>query len=104
MVGVCICEHHGRAGLADVCIHIHEAVTSRSGAHNVVTARFKVGNLGNQQDTDVIFTLFYCATCATEYGFPTSNCELPEADWEEFDTRGQFTAVCYECMKEVTSG
>jgi hypothetical protein len=26
MVGVCICEHHGRAGLADVCIHIHEAV------------------------------------------------------------------------------
>ena len=59
MVGVCICEHHGRAALADVCIYIHEAVDQRSRAHNVVSARFRMGNFGGQQHAEVIFTLFF---------------------------------------------
>ena len=101
MVGICICEQHGRAGLADVCIHIAEAVTLRSRTNNVVSIRFKMGHFANQVDAEVILVLTYCPNCAEDYGFPTANCELTDSDWEEFARGGQFTGVCAECLKEV---
>lgn len=104
MVGVIICGHHGRAGLADVCIHVAEAVSSGSRAHDLVSARFRMGNFGNQQDAEMIFTLSYCHACAMDHDFPTRNSDLPEAAWEAIFARGQFTGVCSECLKDVTSG
>ena len=100
MVGVYICEHHGRAGLADVCIHVAEAVSSGSQAHDVVSAHLRITNFGNQA-AEMILTLSYCHSCATDYGFPTRNSELQEAALEAVLTRGQFTGVCRECLNDV---
>jgi len=101
MVGVCICEHHGRAGLADVCIHVAEAVSSGSPTHDIVSARFRMGRFSNQQDAEVIFTLSYCQACAMDHGFPTSDSDLFEGAWERVVAGDKFTGVCGQCLREA---
>ncbi len=103
MVGVCICEHHGRAGLADVCIHIHEAVSTGSRMSDVFSASFRMGNFNNREGAEIVFTLNYCRKCATTHGLPTHNCEFPEANWEGLENKSQFTGVCGECLKDLIS-
>jgi len=68
MVGVCFCEHHGRAALADVFIFMKQLPGDRehTTSFQSVSVRFRMGNFGRQQDAGVIFTLSYCASCATE--------------------------------------
>ena len=103
MIGVYLCEDHGRAGLADVCIHIAEAVSSRSPTPDVVSVKFQMGNFGNQREAAVILVLNYCRLCAVDHGFPTQDCELPGEAWEVVSKRGQFTGVCGACLKVATS-
>ena len=97
-----MCERHGRAGLADVCIHIGEAVSLRSRLNDVVSASFNMGNFANEEDAQMILVFTYCQPCAETYGFPERSCELPGANWDEMSTRGQFTGVCAECLNELS--
>ena len=101
MVGVCICEHHGRAGLADVCIHVAEAVSSGSGAHDVVSARIRMGSFGNQQDAEMILTFIYCHACAIQHGLPNHDSDLPEDVSDAVFAEGEFTGVCGECLDQA---
>lgn len=102
MVGVCTCEQHGRAGLADVCVHVAEAVSAQSRVPDVVSASFRMGRFGSQADAEIVLMLTYCLMCARDHGFPTHNCNLPETEWEDVFGKGQFTGVCADCLKEAT--
>jgi hypothetical protein len=101
MVGVCICERHGRAGLADVCHHITLAVSANMTPPEVITAKFNFGNFAGIPDAPMIFLLQYCQSCVADFGFPPESCELPDIEFDTMTGRGLFTGTCASCLLEA---
>ena len=101
MVGICICERHGRSGLDDVCEHIALAVSSRATPPRLITIKFDFGEFAGKADAHMILSIIYCPTCAEEFGFPLSDGELPEAEWQPMTQRGRFTGACASCLSDA---
>lgn len=101
MVGICICERHGRTGLADVCEHLTLAVSSRTAPPQVITIKFNCGEFAGKPDAHMVLSIMYCPSCAEEFGFPLSDGELPETEWQPMTERGRFTGACSSCLSEV---
>jgi hypothetical protein len=101
MVGVCMCERHGRAGLADVCYHIALAVSTRVTPPEVIIAEFNFGNLAGIPDAPMIFLLKYCRSCVEDFGFPPESRELPDAEFDTMVGEGLSTGTCASCLREA---
>ena len=101
MVGVCLCERHGRAGLADVCHHIALAVSSRVTPPEVITAEFNFGDFAGIPDAPMILSLRYCQSCVEDFGFPPESRELPDTEFDTMAGKGLFTGTCASCLREA---
>ena len=101
MVGICICERHGRAGLADVCEHLALAVSSRSTPPQVITIKFNFGEFAAMPGADMVLMNMYCRNCAEEFGFPPSSGDLPASEWQPMIEAGRFTGLCSTCLSDA---
>jgi hypothetical protein len=101
MVGICICEHHGRVGLADVCHHIALALAARATPPEIIIAKFNFGKFAGIPDAPMIFLLQYCRSCAEDFSFPPVSRELPDTEFDMMAGRGLFTGTCASCLREA---
>ena len=98
-MGVCVCEYHGKTGIAFVCSHIKKDIQNRTKSKAAVKANFPV-QLDAEEKYQANLVLKYCFACVAEYDFPNTDCIISEAEFDSMYAKN-FTTACHKCFKEL---
>jgi hypothetical protein len=96
MMGVTLCEVHGRQGIALVCPHVAERYHRRSDANGILPV------WGKWIDShDEIVQFWCCDPCALQYGL---GIEQQPVDYLEIVEDFHTTPICYACFDAWREG
>lgn len=100
-MGLTICKHHGKNGIAITCVHVARAIDEQDPIDGLIEAVFP-----DQDDIPesfrMDFVLYYCRSCASDYGFPNQSKVIRSERMNSIYDSEKFVAVCASCFREIT--